>query len=72
MIKNQWAPGIQREHDRSIMEQFCELAKNKYVSATPGQLRIANEVRIWLRVITVADLANVGGTCIPHDRLGES
>ena len=54
------------------MGQFCELAKNKCLGTTPGRLRIVNEVRIWLRVITVADLANVGGTCIPHDRLGGS
>ena len=63
MIKDQWAPAIQRERDRSIMERFCKLSKSKCGGATAGQLRMANEVRIWLRVITVADLVNVGGTC---------
>ena len=41
VIKDQWAPKIQRENDKSIMEQFCELAKNKCVDATLGRLRIA-------------------------------
>ena len=72
MIKDQWAPTIQRERDESIMERFCELTKSKRVGATARGPRIANEVRIWLRAITIADLANVGGTCIPYDRLDES
>ena len=72
MIKDQWAPQIQRERDRSIMQRFCKLTKSKCVGATVGRLRIANELHIWLQVITVADLANVGGTCIPYGRLDGS
>ena len=33
---------------------------------------MANEVRIWLRVMTMADLTNVGDTCIPYGRLDGS
>ena len=72
MIKDQCAPAIQRERDRSIMERFFELTKSKCVDATAGQLRMADKVRIWLRVITVANLANMGGTCIPYNRLDKS
>ena len=69
MIKYQWGPAIQGERDELIMEWFCELTKSKCVGATAKRLRTANEVCIWLRVITAADLANVGGTCISYDRL---
>ena len=65
VIKYPWAAAIQREHNRSLMEQFFELAKRKCVGATAGRLRTANELCTWLRVITIADLANMDRTCIP-------
>ena len=69
-IKDQWTPSLQRSGDKSIMETFCKIPKQPGTSN--GRLRIANEVRIWLRVITIADRVNVGGTCIPRDRLDGS
>ena len=52
------------------MESFCKIRKQPGIF--DNRLRIANEARIWLWVITIADLANVGGTCIPYGRLDGS
>ena len=42
------------------------------VKASKNKLRMANNVRMWLRVITISDLADAGGTRIPANRLGGS
>ena len=63
-IEKSWTPEAQREGDEALMERFV---------AIPGvqrsSLRQANAVRLYLRVVTIADLADLGGTYIPADML---
>ena len=64
-IEKAWSPPLQREGDSSIMEKFTRIP-----GITASTLRRANTVRIYLRaVITIADLANPGGTTIPDGML---
>ena len=59
-IEKCWTPKLQREGDAALMERFaqCPLISR-------AMLRKANAVRIYLRVITIADLADVRGSFIP-------
>ena len=50
-IENAWAPTLQSENDGAIMERFSGIR-----GATPGELKKVNVVRLYLRVITIADL----------------
>jgi hypothetical protein len=59
-IEKAWTPPLQQEGDASIMERFAKIA-----GITTGILKKANIVCIYLRVITIADLANPEGTTIP-------
>ena len=59
-IEKGWCPKIQRVNDRSIMHVF-----SKCPQISRAMLRQANAVRLYLRVITIADLADVGGSYIP-------
>ena len=52
-IEKAWAPKLQRENDRSIMERFTAIH-----GATIGQLMKVNSVQLYLRVITIADLTH--------------
>ena len=63
-IEKAWSPPLQREGDSSIMENFTRIS-----GITTSTLKRANTVRIYLRVITIADLANPEGTAIPDGML---
>ena len=63
-IEKIWRPSLQREGDCSLMEVFSHIK-----GITQGQLEKLNEVRLFLRVITIADLANPDGTHIPDGML---
>ena len=58
-IEKAWIPSIQRDGDESIMERFSSLR-----GITRAKLRQANAVRLYLRVITIADLADLSGKTI--------
>ena len=64
-IDDTWTPQLQRARDQAIMDVF---ARVKCKGATKRKLFLANKVRMWLRVITVAELADEGGRVIPADR----
>ena len=66
-IEKKWAPALQRVGDRSLMECFVRIP-----GITRASLRKANAVRLYLRVVTIADLADVGGTFIPANMLDGS
>ena len=63
-IENVWVPALQRLKDASLMDRFSQVK-----GATKHKLRIANECRIFLRVITIAELADINGRFISPDRL---
>ena len=60
-------PSLQRLHDSLIMETFASLWRQPGVS--PRRLQIANEVRMWLRVVTIAELADEDGKHISPAKL---
>jgi hypothetical protein len=66
-IEQQWTPALQRIHDNSIMKALI-LSTN----ISEQTLRILNYVRLFLRVITIADIANEQGTIIPGQRFSGS
>ena len=43
--------------------------KRKSKKVSPEKLKMANEVRMWLRVITMAELADKNGTSISPNKL---
>ena len=63
-MEKAWRPTFQREFDSSIMESFAAIPK-----ITCTMLTQANECRIYLRVITIAELADLNGTTINFDKL---
>ena len=63
-IEDAWVPELQREGDSSIMETFSDLPW-----MTPVQLRRANAVRLYMKVITISDLVDPTGKFIPDGRL---
>jgi len=63
-IEEAWVPKLQREGDESIMEAFLERSSINWQT-----LRKLNAVRIYLRVITIADLAVGDGVDIGHTTL---
>ena len=64
-IEKRWSPELQRVGDESLMEAFLEIP-----GITRATLRRANAVRIYLRVVTIADITDIGGSFIPADTLG--
>ena len=58
-MEDAWAPELQRVNDACLLEMFCKLRAK--TGTSDNRLRIANEVRMWLRVITVAELADANG-----------
>ena len=58
-IEEAWVPQLQRDRDESLMEAFMERD-----GITTADYRKLNAVRIYLRVITIADLADESGTFI--------
>ena len=59
-IEQAWTPKLQREGDASLMEAFVKIP-----GVTRRKLQLANIARIWIGVVTIADLANASGDCIP-------
>jgi hypothetical protein len=64
-IEKQWTPAEQRVGDKSLMEAFLEIP-----GITPATLRQANAVRLFLWVISIVDITDIGGTFIPADTHG--
>ena len=63
-VERAWTPSLQRMGDRSLMEGFLAIPR-----VSRAQLRKANIVCIYLRVITIADLCDPTGTYIPSGML---
>lgn len=63
-VEDAWTPKLQRLGDEALMERFISVP-----GVTTSQLRQANTVRIYLRVVTIADLANDTGRYIPSGML---
>ena len=63
-IENQWNPPLQRDNDQSIMLAFTNLP-----GITRKRLERANYWRVYLKIITVCDIADVTGHYIPAGRL---
>ncbi len=63
-IEHQWTPKLQRINDHSLMKTFSTLD-----GITDGKLAKANWCRIYLRVITLANIASERGDVIPGDRM---
>ena len=63
-IEKKWTPKLQRSGDKSIMEAVLELP-----GITRAKLRQVNAVRLYMRVVTIADITDVGGTFIPAGQL---
>lgn len=59
-IEKKWTPRLQRRNDTSLMQTFLACPQ-----ISRAMLKRANAVRLYLRVVTIADLADVGGTYIP-------
>ena len=66
-LEEVWKPPLQREGDASIMEEFTRIK-----GITRAELIRANQVRLYLRVITIADLAHPNGQYIPDGMLDGS
>ena len=64
-IENVWTPQLQREGDRSLMEAFAQHEPK----IQPGYLKAANTCQLFVRVVTIAELANIDGTTIDTERL---
>jgi ribonuclease HI len=63
-IEDIWVPQLQREGDEALMQRFLRCPQ-----ISRAMLRQANAVRLYLRVVTIADLADAGGTFIPAGML---
>jgi hypothetical protein len=59
-IEKQWCPTLQRLNDEAIMVLLMKIP-----GITKGKLEKLNYVRLFLRIITIADLTNKQGTIIP-------
>ena len=58
-LDDPYIPSLQQEHDEFIMD--IVLASGKF---KPVAIRMINYCRLYLRVITIADIANAAGTAI--------
>ncbi len=63
-IEDIWSPPLQREQDEFIMDRFLRIP-----GITTSQLHKANAVRLYLRVLTIADIAHPSGRFIPDGNL---
>ena len=63
-IEDVWRPQIHRDHDEFIMDQFVKIP-----GITRAELRQANAVRLYLRILTIADIADPSGEFIPDGML---
>ena len=58
-IEGAWVPELQQENSTSILVKITRLK-----GITKGELKQVNTVRLWLRVVAMADIANEAGTDI--------
>jgi hypothetical protein len=58
-IEGAWAPKLQRVNEEPVMERIVKLK-----GITKGELKQVNTMRLCMRVVTVADMANKAGTDI--------
>lgn len=63
-IEEAWKPQPHRVHDDFIMDRFTQIP-----GITRKELRQANAVRMYMRIITIADIADPSGEFIPDDML---
>ncbi len=63
-IEDKWSHPLQRENDAFIMDRFLTIP-----GITTAQLYQANSVRIYLRILTMSDLAEPSGKFIPDSLL---
>ena len=63
-IEEAWQPELQRLNDAVIMELFAD-----YLETTSRGLEQCNQVRLYLRVITIADITHESGEYIPDHTL---
>ena len=63
-IEGIWHPQHQREGDRFLMDYFIRIP-----GITTAELRKANAVRLYMRVLTISDLADPTGHFIPDGML---
>lgn len=63
-IEDVWKPQPHREHDEFIMDKFLQIP-----GITNGELRQANAVRLYMRILTIADIADPSGEFIPDGML---
>ncbi len=55
-IEDVWRPQLQRESDAFIMDRFVLIPR-----ITPSELKQANAVRLYLRILTIADITDPSG-----------
>ena len=63
-IEKVWALKLQWGNDGALMERFTAIQ-----GVTTGELKKVNTVRLYLRVITIADLAHPSGGYISDGML---
>ena len=63
-IEHQWCPTLQRVNDQAMMKAFANI-----LGVTTSKLEKANFCRLYLRIITLADLASERGDTIPGNRM---
>ncbi len=62
--KDKWSHPLQHKNDAFLMDQFICIPR-----ITPSQLKQANKVCLYLRVLIIADLADPSGKFIPDGAL---
>ena len=60
-VKHQWSPPLQRFRDQSLMKAFSN------DGTSIGKLDIANHCRLYMKCITLSDLANTRGVLLPSN-----
>ena len=63
-VEHQWSPYLQRFHNQSLMKEFSNID-----GITIGKLDRANHCRMYIKCITISDLAHVSGVHIPGNRM---
>ena len=63
-IEEVWKPQPHRENDEFIMDKFTSIP-----GITRAELRQANAVRLYMRIMTIADLSHPSGEFIPDGML---
>lgn len=62
-VEKSWQPQLQQEGDHSLMEKFLKMHCSK-----SERIHLCRALH-WLRVITIADLADPTGRTLPGDQL---